>query len=147
MGSFACFCPIYWPNPVVIWDRVWYSECMNKNRIDRGYTLNLIEVIMKRFYSLLLIGAALLSSNLFGMEKIDIQRDYPDVVQYLRNNGHNYSEEQAMDYETFALDILPLIEQFVVQKNKQEDQYVVLCIAYLNHCFSLPECNAERVER
>ncbi len=99
---------------------------------------------MKRFYSVLFVGAALLSGNVYGMEREVNIRDYADVVNHLTTTAHFRADEE---FEDLAITALPAIEDFVLANNKQnERQYARLCASYLNKVFSLPETDAEQVE-
>jgi len=99
---------------------------------------------MKRFYSVLFIGAALLSGNVYGMEREVNIRDYADVMDHLTTTANFRADDE---FEDLAITALPGIEDFVIANNKQDErQYAQLCASYLNKVFSLRECDVQQVE-
>jgi len=110
---------------------------------NRGYILKLKGIYMKRFYSLLLIISAVLGSNLFGMEAIDI-RNYADVMEHLTTTADFRAEDK---FEARPLEVLRVIENFILTNNKQDEkQYIRLSTSYLNKIFALRELDSKQVE-
>lgn len=98
---------------------------------------------MKRFYNVLLIGAALLSGSVYGMQQEADVRDYADVMNHLISTANFRVED---DFESSAM-TLPAIEEFIIDNHKQDErQYIRLCTSYLNKKFALSECDPQQVE-